>query len=125
MIRNLMMISTLTLGFATAAMADAERKGQFTGASNHITTGWVELGKSDAGYILTLGADFSLDGAPDPKVGFGKDGEFVEGTLIGELQSLKGEQVYLVPANLDVSEYTDVFIWCEQFSVPLGTASLD
>ncbi len=124
MIRKTLILATLAASIATAALADAGRQGQFTGASNHVTTGMVEIIKDGDGYAVKLGPNFSLDGAPDPKVGFGRNGTFVDGTLIGKLQSLNGEQVYRIPAGIDVSSFTDVFIWCEQFSVPLGSASL-
>ncbi len=109
---------------ATAALAGSGNKGTFTGASDHITTGTVEIVQEGGSYVVKLGSDFSLDGAPDPKVGFGKDGQYVDGTLIGILKSLTGEQDYVVPASLDISDFNEVYIWCEQFSVPLGVASL-
>ncbi|MGF1474719.1 MAG: DM13 domain-containing protein [Geminicoccaceae bacterium] len=99
-------------------------RGSFVGASDHITTGTASVFRTDAGWVVALGPDFSLDGAPDPKVGFG-DGEFVEGTLLGPLNSLTGQQVYTVPASLDVGDYNQIYIWCEQFSVPLGVADLE
>lgn len=33
-------------------------------------------------YVIELGADFEFDGAPDPKVAFGKDGRHDPATLI-------------------------------------------
>ena len=120
-------VAAVALGFAfvgAASAAEAGDAGTFTGASDHITTGKVEIAKDDQGYIVKFGPGFSLDGAPDPKVGFGKDGKFAPGSLIGALQSLNGEQVYRVPASLDISAFDEVVIWCEQFSVPLGAAAL-
>ncbi|MEM7172744.1 MAG: DM13 domain-containing protein [Pseudomonadota bacterium] len=99
-------------------------KGQFTGASDHITTGGVTIIETDSGVVVVLGSDFSLDGAPDPKVGFGNDGQYVEATKLGHLRNDKGLQVYAVPAGLDASKYNEVYIWCEKFSVPLGVASV-
>ena len=108
-----------------ASAAVAPLTGSFTGASNHVTTGQVSVTQDAGGqWLVTLGPGFSLDGAPDPKVGFGRDGDFVEGTLIGELRSLTGSQTYRVPAGIDPSHFSEVFIWCEQFSVPLGVASI-
>ena len=98
--------------------------GTFVGASNHVTTGGVEVYKDGDSYVVKLGSDFNFDGAPDPKVGFGKGGTYVGGTLIGVLESNTGEQVYKVPASLDITDFTDVFIWCEQYSVPLGYATI-
>ncbi len=115
---------TIALGIGGAQAADAGQTGQFTGASNHVTTGGVEIVKDGDGYIVKLGPAFFLDGAPDPKVGFGTNGKYVEGTLLGALLSNTGAQSFRVPAGLDIGGFTDVFIWCEQFSVPLGVAAL-
>ena len=118
---------TVAASFAAtlAAAAVQPLTGSFTGASNHVTTGQVSVSQDAGGqWLVTLGPGFSLDGAPDPKVGFGRGGDFVEGTLIGELQSLSGAQTYRVPAGIDPSQFSEVFIWCERFSVPLGVASI-
>lgn len=98
--------------------------GEFTGKSDHITTGAVTIKKVANGYIVELGNDFSLDGAPDPKVGFGKDGEYKATAQLGHLASNTGKQIYVIPANLDVSDFNEIYIWCEKFSVPLGVAAL-
>ena len=65
-----------------------------------------------------------LDGGPDPRVAFGTDGTYVDGTLLGALLSLSGEQRYAVPPTMDASDFTDVVIWCEVAQVPLAVASL-
>ena len=123
---------TIIAGFAAAlialtggsVLAADIQTGTFVGASNHTTTGTVEVARDDQGYFVKLGSDFSLDGAPDPSVGFGNNGTFVEGTEVGQLRSLTGEQVYRVPASLNPSEFSEVYIWCGRFSVPLGVAEL-
>lgn len=100
------------------------KKGEFVGKSDHITTGTVKVKKVANGYVVKLAENFSLDGAPAPRVGFGKDGKYDESAQLGTLVSIKGKQVYVVPASVDVSKYNEVYIWCEQFSVPLGVAKL-
>ncbi|MFT4728022.1 MAG: hypothetical protein ACI9UN_002528 [Granulosicoccus sp.] len=50
--------------------------------SNHETSGTVTLVKVSDSYVIELGADFEFDGAPDPKVAFGKDGRHDPATLI-------------------------------------------
>ena len=126
MIRKALTLAAFAAALATSAFAGADsRTGQFTGASNHVTSGGVTVTRDASGYIVQLGPQFFLDGAPDPKVGFGIDGTYVDGTLIGVLQSKTGAQSYRVPANLNVADFTDVFIWCEKFSVPLGVAAIN
>ena len=111
---------------ATSAEAGTVASGTFTGASDHITTGGVEIVKNDDGsHTVILGDDFSLDGAPDPRVGFGKDGKYDLATGMGLLQSLNGKQSFTVPAGVDPADYNEVYIWCLKFSVPLGVAALN
>lgn len=108
-----------------AAQAGSKTHGEFTGASDHITTGGVKIVKTaDGGAVVILDSDFSLDGAPDPRVGFGKDGKFSDASDLGALQNLTGVQVYIVPASVNVDDFNEVYIWCKKFSVPLGVADL-
>ena len=100
------------------------RTGSFTGASNHITTGTVEVVKTDGGYEIHLKDNFTFDGAPDPRIGFGSNGKFADGTDFEPLASNSGAQVYKVPAGINPAEFTDVFVWCRRYSVPLGVAAL-
>ena len=100
-------------------------KGTFTGASDHVTTGVVEVVKNtDGSHTVILGDNFSLDGAPDPRVGFGKDGAYDKATGMGLLKSLNGHQTFTVPAGVNPSDYNEIYIWCLKFNVPLGVASL-
>lgn len=113
----------LPLSGASAA-EEVVASGTFKNASNHVTTGGVKVVKHYDKYMVILEDDFSLDGAPDPKVGFGKNGEYDGASKVAHLKNLNGRQVYAIPAGVDVSKYNEVYIWCEKFSVPLGVASI-
>ncbi|WP_298851410.1 DM13 domain-containing protein [uncultured Ruegeria sp.] len=115
--------ASLALVSANTALAGGH-KGHFEGRSNHVTTGSVKLVKNGDRYIVELGDDFSLDGGPDPRVAFGKDGTYDPDTKLGALLNLTGKQSYAVPPTLDTSKYNEVYIWCEVAGVPLGVASL-
>ncbi|MEX0286160.1 MAG: DM13 domain-containing protein [Paracoccaceae bacterium] len=119
-LRSILTAAALSLA-ALPAMAGT---GTFKGLSNHITTGGVTVEERDGGYVIVLHGDFSFDGAPDPRVGFGNGGKFVDGTDFEVLKSNSGEQVYKVPAGINASQFSDVFIWCRKFAVPLGVAAL-
>lgn len=95
------------------------RLGTFEGKSNHITTGTAEV----AGNKVNLLADFTFDGAPDPKVALGRNG-YDANTLMGPLKSNAGASSYDIPAGIDPAQYNEVWIWCERFNVPLGVAKL-
>lgn len=99
------------------------RLGSFEGKSNHITTGTAEVVKGSDGNTVELLADFTFDGAPDPKVALGKDG-YDASTLMGKLKSDRGASSYKIPDGIDPDEYNEVWIWCERFNVPLGVAKL-
>lgn len=107
------------------AIAGTGTSGTFTGASDHITTGGVTIVKNaDGTATVTLDENFSLDGAPDPRVAFGKDGSYASEGDLGVLKNLNGKQVYTVPASINVDDYNEIYIWCLKFSVPLGVAEL-
>ncbi|MQQ10453.1 twin-arginine translocation pathway signal protein [Epibacterium sp. SM1979] len=126
-VKSLGIAAAAMIAFAPLAATAGQSKthGEFTGASDHVTTGGVKIIKTkDGGAVVILDSDFSLDGAPDPRVGFGKDGEFVDTADLGALQSKTGTQVYIVPASVNVNDFNEVYIWCKKFSVPLGVAAL-
>ncbi|MEO1089897.1 MAG: DM13 domain-containing protein [Pseudomonadota bacterium] len=137
MFRSMLILSVLALAACaprtsvpptTAAPPATEGKvtarGSFEGASGHLTSGTVEVVRlAGGGYVVELGNDFTHDGAPDPVVGFG-DGQYVAISKLGSLQALTGRQLYAVPATIDVGRFDQVYVWCEEFGVPLGVASL-
>jgi hypothetical protein len=43
---------------------------------------------------------------------------------LGALKGTSGDQNYEVPANVDLSKYQAVTIWCRRFGVNFGTAPL-
>jgi Electron transfer DM13 len=49
------------------------------------------------------------------------DGEYVN---LGRLKGNKGSQNYPLPADLDLSRYSSVSIWCDRFNVSFGAATL-
>lgn len=123
-------VASAILAFSTivpsiASAGDVAATGSFAGTNDHVTTGGVTIVKTEnGGAVVILDANFSLDGAPDPSVGFGKDGTFVKATDLGALTQNTGLQVFVVPASVNVDDFNEVYIWCEQFNVSLGIASL-
>ena len=122
----------LALAFVAAALAapvtasaqdQVVAKGTFSGQSGHAASGGVSVLKSTKGNLVVLQPDFKFDGAPDPKLGFGKNG-YVKSTQFSVLKSNSGGQTYEIPATIDPGDYTEVWIWCEKYAVPLGVATL-
>ncbi len=124
--------TVLVLGLGTVFIAAPQTawgeeqvlaSGKFRGKSGHAASGGVKVVKTADGIRVVLGPDFRFDGAPDPKLGFGKNG-YVKSTQFWALKSNSGEQTYRIPASLDPAEYGEFWIWCQQYSVPLGVATL-
>ncbi len=108
-----------------AGANEFKASGTFKGASDHITTGNTTIVKtSNGGAVLILDSNFSLDGAPDPRVGLGKDGKYDASTDLGVLANNTGLQVYVIPASVNIDDLNEVYIWCKKFAVPLGVASI-
>ena len=123
----------LALGFAAAVLAapvaasaqdQVLASGEFRGKSGHAASGGVSVVKTATGAVVVLAPDFKFDGAPDPKLGFGKNG-YLKSTQFSALKSNSGAQTYDLPAAIDPADYTEVWVWCEQYSVPLGVATLE
>ncbi len=122
----------LVLAFSAAALAapvtasaqdQVLASGKFQGQSGHATSGRVSLVKTAKGTLVVLEPDFKFDGAPDPKLGFGKNG-YVKSTQFSKLRSNSGKQTYEIPSTIDPADYNEVWVWCESYSVPLGVATL-
>jgi len=118
-----MLLSSLLI-VPIQGIAETQLQGSFTGASDHITSGTVTVTKENNEYVVILGPDFSLDGAPDPKVGFGTSGKYDIKSQLGHLNSNTGEQKFKIPADLNIESYDEIYIWCEAYSVPLGVAKV-
>lgn len=99
--------------------------GAFSGRSDHITTGTAKLVKTDNGFVIKLSDDFELDGAPDPIVAVGNNEAYLAENKLGALKNRTGAQSYALPARIAAQPFTQVYIWCEKFSVPLGVATLE
>ena len=119
-------VIALTFAAPQIVLADshAVASGSFRGASGHSTKGGVSIVQQDGGYVAVLESDFRLDGAPDPRLGFGKDGYDTD-TTFAVLESNSGRQEYRIPARIDPKDFNEFYVWCEKFSVPLGVAKLN
>lgn len=65
--------------------------------------------------VLLVAADDVTDNATVTKAGF---------VHVGALKGNIGDQNYELPANVDLSKYRSVTIWCRRFGVNFGTAPL-
>jgi hypothetical protein len=98
----------------------------------HETKGTATIFQlADGTRVLRL-TGFETSNGPDVHVLLGKatdatDNDTVKNAGYVDLGSLKGnigDQNYEVPADVNLSDYNSVTIWCNRFSVNFGTAPL-
>jgi hypothetical protein len=97
---------------------------------DHPTTGSAHIIEENGQRYLELSEGFSTATGPavyvtlhkDSSVGVNLDeGDYV---TLAPLQSFSGAQRYAISDDIDVSDFNSVVIWCEEFNVTFGYASL-
>ena len=73
----------------------------FVGENGHEVSGGVQLIKNGEIQYLVLQEDFLFDGAPDPKLGFSQNGQFIEDSIFSGLNLDQGQQIYRLPCGGD------------------------
>ena len=83
--------------------------------------------KEDGKTVIQFNDDFKTNGGPDLKVFLHPasvddvtDHTTKNGVKVGVLKSNSGAQSYIIPDNINVSDYKSVLIHCEAFSVLWG-----
>jgi hypothetical protein len=99
------------------------KAGQFEGRSDHVTSGGVAILTTEGQTLLVSEAEFFLDGAPDPQIGFGNNG-FNSDTIIFKLRDENGAKVCVIPSTIDVSKFNEVYICCQKFDIPSCVAKI-
>jgi hypothetical protein len=101
----------------------------------HTTSGTVRILRQPNGdRVLTL-ENLDTSNGPDVHVWLsaadvveGTGGWFVAGGAeyfdLGLIKGNQGNQVYVIPAGVDLKKYRSVDLWCVQFSVSFGAAQL-
>ena len=98
----------------------------------HKTQGLATIYRLEDGRRILRLTDFATSNGPDVRVylvaagdvqgeAAAKQAGFVD---LGALKGNIGDQNYDVPADLDLSRYRAVSIWCRRFSVNFGAAPL-
>jgi len=102
----------------------------------HATTGTVRIiTQPDGTRVLTL-ENLDTTNGPDVHVWLsaadvveGTDGWYTAGSAdyfdLGLIKGNQGNQVYEIPAEVDLSQYKSVDLWCVQFGVSFGAAQLN
>jgi hypothetical protein len=110
------------------------RQGTFI-THEHDTTGSVRVVRTAGGELRLEIVGLDTSNGPDLRVWLTDqevrpgtagwrvfdDGKWVE---LGRLKGNKGDQVYPIPADVDLGAYRSVSIWCKRFAVSFGAAAL-
>jgi hypothetical protein len=98
----------------------------------HATTGKASLIKLPGGAHSVQFASLNTSDGPDlyvylsPHDSGSPEKTFGEGfTSLGKLKGNRGDQVYEIPAGVDVSGIRSVVIWCKRFSAGFAVAPLE
>lgn len=118
-----------TMG-ATPSFAGSEaRKGTLSGRQGYNVSGSVKVKKKDGKTKVVLGENYVFDPAknpPDIKIGFGNGESYAKGSKIHDkLTVKKGTATFVVPEGIDTDKYSELYIYCEKFSVILAVAPLN
>ncbi|MEM7322712.1 MAG: DM13 domain-containing protein [Actinomycetota bacterium] len=96
--------------------------GSFSGESRYTVTGTANVLNDGTEQRFLRFEGFESNNGPDLKVYLRADnGDFVS---LGELKGNIGDQNYEIPADVDLSVFNTVQIWCERFGVNFGFAEL-
>ncbi len=119
--------STETVKEDSSFKAVTVKSGQFENI-NYMTSGKASLQKEGEKYSIVFEEDFSTPNGPDLVVYLTKNSEKTTredikvGIELGKLKSIKGKQVYELPAETNISEFNSVSIHCKAFNVPWSFA---
>lgn len=113
-----------TMDTQTAAMMKPVLEGMLSGSQGHHAAGKVALvAGMDGGGRLNL-SDLQVDRVPDGYVYLAKGGDRMQGINLGSLTQFMGTVSFDLPAGIRAADYDSVVIWCEQFHVEIGRATL-
>ncbi len=105
--------------------------GQFvTVEQDHATTGTARIVTENNQRYLEFDAAFDTARGPAVEVVLYRNStvpvnlDEKDYVTLAPLQSFTGAQRYAIPADLDLSTYQSVAIWCREFNVTFGYAAL-
>ena len=132
-IASRLMLSFFVLGILSIGTASAEgaKNGTWVDKKYSINGGW-SIEKQGEQHVIKFSDDFKTKGGPDLKVFLSPQTiESVTGRtatndsiMVSVLQQTSGAQEYVLPANIDISQFKSLLIHCEAYSVLWGGANL-
>lgn len=98
-------------------------QGTFT-SGVHTTSGMVKVYEDKSKNRILVFENFKTDGGPDLRVYLAEDKAITNFVQITDKVNTNGSYSLSIPANVDLKKQTTVVIWCRQFSVLFGSATL-
>ncbi|MEM8808755.1 MAG: DM13 domain-containing protein [Cyanobacteria bacterium P01_G01_bin.38] len=126
-------VAPLTVPASQSLVAQAPQlaSGSFVTVDQaHATTGTARIVEENGQRYLEFDAAFDTARGPDVQVVL-YTGDTVpvsiaeaDYTTVADLQSFEGAQRYALPESVNLAEYGAIAIWCAEFNVTFGYASL-
>jgi hypothetical protein len=98
---------------------------------HHTTTGTAKLIKLADGSFIARLEGFQTDNGPDVHVWVSQSGTISDDALraspytdLAKLKSTNGNQNYVIPSSVDVSQIKSIIIWCKAANIAFGGATL-
>jgi Electron transfer DM13 len=115
--------TTTTTGNFNIATATLLKQGTFSGNMNYEVTGTVKL-YNDQGKFFIYFENFSSSNGPDLKVYVATNNNANQFISLGTLKANTGSYYYEILNAPNFDQYNKILIWCQQFSVLFGNATL-
>jgi Electron transfer DM13 len=98
-------------------------QGTFTSGA-HATSGTVKVYEDKNKNRTLVFENFKTDGGPDLRIYLAEDKAITNFIQITDKVNTNGSYTLSIPTSVDLKKQTTVVIWCRQFSVLFGSASL-
>jgi hypothetical protein len=100
-----------------------QAEAQIVGTRGHDASGTVRIVKTEAGEVARF-EDFKTVNGPDLFVYLASDLEATKFVDLGRLKATEGNINYLIPTEVDITQYPYVMVWCKQFGVLFNYAQI-
>jgi len=130
MFKKIIIPVMLAIAFAGNASA-VTVKGKFNKKTHKIKGAWV-IGDIDGHKVLLFDKSFETEAGPDLKILLSKKKlsklkktpTFVDPFTLGPLQSVSGQQHYVLPKSINIEDYKSIVIHSEETNILWGGFSV-
>ncbi len=126
-----LVLAFFSSGTMHTAFAMGTSEGTWVNKQYKIKGAW-EIENRNGQTVIKFKDGFKTKGGPDLKVFLSKKNisdvngknATTDSILISTLKNKKGDQEYVLPANIDINDYASLLIHCEAFSVLWGGTNI-